>query len=86
MNLSLGKGRNKYEYHVLCLVRSYTRLGHILECKKMKINYEKVGIYLACIGFVYMFWQGQNSDKVILFDIKERLAKLEVKVEHLEKD
>lgn len=52
----------------------------------MKINYEKVGIYLACIGFVYMFWQGQNSDKVILFDIKERLAKLEVKVEHLEKD
>lgn len=51
---------------------------------KFQINYEKVGLYIACVGFLFLFWQTQMimSDKIS--DLKERIAKLEVKVEYLE--
>lgn len=41
------------------------------------INWEKIGIYIAIIT---AFFMAMNS----LMDIKERIAKLEVKVEKLE--
>ena len=41
------------------------------------INYEKMGVYLALmVGFLTVIFY--------IADIKERTAKLEVKVEHLE--
>jgi len=42
-----------------------------------KINWEKIGIYIAVLTGFIMFMNG-------LMDIKERIAKLEVKVEKLE--
>ena len=47
------------------------------EIKKEKTNWEKIGVYVA---IMVGFWT------LILYigDIKERVAKLEVKVEHLQ--
>ena len=46
---------------------------------KFSVNYEKVGLYLAImVGFLTVIFY--------IADMKERIAKLEVKVEHLEKD
>lgn len=42
-----------------------------------KINWEKIGVYLALLMAFYMLISN-------LMDIKERTAKLEVKVEKLE--
>lgn len=51
---------------------------------KKSFNLEKIGIYLAVLGFIYMFWQSQMSIVEKLSDIKERTKALEVKVEKLE--
>lgn len=42
-----------------------------------KVNWEKIGIYVAVITAFVMFMNN-------IMDIKERIAKLEVKVEKLE--
>jgi len=42
-----------------------------------KVNWEKIGIYLAILTGFIMFMGN-------IMDIKERIAKLEVKVEKLE--
>jgi hypothetical protein len=46
--------------------------------KKLKnINLEKIGVYIAAITG---FWTIFNS----LMDVRERIAKIEVRLEHLE--
>jgi hypothetical protein len=42
-----------------------------------KVNWEKIGVYLALITGFYMIMNN-------IMDTKERIAKLEVKVEKLE--
>jgi len=49
-----------------------------------KINWEKIGIYIAAISFVFSFWITQFVTMDRISDIKERVRALEVKVEHLE--
>ncbi len=51
---------------------------------KMPINYEKIGVYVACIGLLFLFWQSQMSISDKIADIRERIAKLEIKIEKLE--
>lgn len=42
-----------------------------------RVNWEKIGVYIAVLtGFIISMTS--------LMDIKERIAKLEVKVEHIE--
>lgn len=48
------------------------------------INWEKISVYLACLGFIFLLWSSQSNMVFSLLDMKERIAKLEVKVEHLE--
>jgi uncharacterized membrane protein len=48
------------------------------------IKWEKVGIYVACLSFLLTFWMGQNQIQRDITNIRERLAKIEVKVEKLE--
>jgi len=43
-----------------------------------KVNWEKIGIYIAVLTGFLLFMNN-------IMDMKERIAKLEVKVEHLEK-
>ncbi len=50
------------------------------------VNWEKIGAYFICIGTIYMFWTSQNEVKDQISDMKERIAKLEVKIEYLEKE
>lgn len=55
-----------------------------MESKK-SINWEKIGVYIAITAglmtvIIYLF-----DIKDDMSDIKERIAKLEVKVEHLER-
>lgn len=49
-----------------------------------KINFEKISVYIACLGFLFMFWQSQMNIKDSISDLSERVRALEVKVEHLE--
>lgn len=42
-----------------------------------KVNWEKIGIYIALLTAFVMFMNN-------IMDIKERIAKLEVKIEKLE--
>lgn len=46
---------------------------------------EKVGVYLACIATLFMFWQGWRELHRDSTALQERISKLEVKVENLEK-
>jgi hypothetical protein len=49
-----------------------------------KVNWEKISVYIACLGFIYMFWQSQDKIKEGISDIRERIAVLEIKVKKLE--
>ena len=51
---------------------------------KKNINWEKLSVYLATLGFVFLLWSSQSKMIFALGDMKERIARLEVKVEHLE--
>lgn len=52
---------------------------------KRKKDWEKFGVYLACVVFFFMSWQSQMNIMDKLSDIKERIGKVEIRVEHLEK-
>ena len=41
------------------------------------INIEKIGVYIAGIGFLSIIWASEMSTKDAITDIKERLCKLE---------
>jgi hypothetical protein len=47
------------------------------------VNWEKIGVYIACLGFLFIFWQGQLNMSEKISEIKERIAKLEVKVDNI---
>jgi hypothetical protein len=49
-----------------------------------KINWEKIGAYVAIIIILCSFWQIMFGFSDGIGNMKERIAKLEVKVEHLE--
>lgn len=49
-----------------------------------KFDLEKIGGYIAIAGFLFMFWQAWRDIHKDAADIRERIAKLEVKFEHLE--
>jgi hypothetical protein len=60
-------------------------LGEYIGVFHMKnVNWEKIGVYIVCIGALFMFWQSVNDIKDSISDIKERIAKTEVKIEKLE--
>lgn len=48
-----------------------------------KINWEKLSIYLACLGFLLTFWGFLNQTNRDIADIRERIKGLEVKTEFL---
>jgi UDP-N-acetylglucosamine pyrophosphorylase len=52
---------------------------------KKQINWEKIGIYFAAVGFIILLVQSQMDIIEKISEVKERIAKLEVKIEYLEK-
>ena len=48
------------------------------------VNWEKMGVYLAALGMLFMIWNFQNSIKDEICLVRERLSSLEAKVSHLE--
>lgn len=49
------------------------------------INWEKISVYLAALGFIFLLWNTQTSLLNSVADLRERIAKVEVKIEKLEK-
>lgn len=49
-----------------------------------EINFEKIGIYLTAASLLISFWNSQMKIVRDVADVRERIAKLEVKVEKLE--
>lgn len=45
------------------------------------VNWEKIGLYLATIGFIFMFWQAWRDLHRDNSDLRERVAVIEVLVE-----
>lgn len=41
------------------------------------INWEKVSVYFAVLGFLFMFWSTQNDIKDRQADMRERIATIE---------
>lgn len=54
--------------------------------KPNNINWEKISVYIACLGFIFLLWNSQSSILENLSFVKERIARLETKVENLEKN
>lgn len=52
--------------------------NEIIRKKKIEPNWEKLGVYIACLGFLFLFWQGQMHVMEKIADLRERTAKLEV--------
>lgn len=50
-----------------------------------KINWEKVGVYLACVGVLFMFWHSQERSSETISYLRERIAVLEIKILFLDK-
>jgi len=48
------------------------------------IDFEKILVYIGIISFLLTFWNGWRDIHKDMSEIKERTAKLEVKVEKLE--
>ena len=42
---------------------------------------ERVAVYIAAVGMFFMFWQSMRDLHCDISDVKERLAKLETKIE-----
>jgi|HubBroStandDraft_2_1064218.scaffolds.fasta_scaffold419505_2 hypothetical protein len=49
-----------------------------------KINWEKISTGFAGLALIITLWSCLNQTQRDISDLKERIAKLEVKVEHLE--
>lgn len=56
-----------------------------MQDKFKTVNWEKLSVYFSSLAVVLMIWSSLNQLQHDDSDIKERVAKLEVKVEHLEK-
>jgi hypothetical protein len=54
-----------------------------MENKKV-VNWEKIGIYFACLSVSISLFTFLVAQQIQISDCRERIAKLEVKVEHLE--
>jgi len=50
-----------------------------------KINYEKISAYFAGLALMITLWSVINQTQRDLSDLRERVARLEVKIERLEK-
>lgn len=46
-------------------------------------RFEKIGIYLAVFGVLFMFWQAWRDIHMDLSNTKERCAVLEIEIIHL---
>jgi len=44
-----------------------------------EVNWEKIGLYLATLGFIFMFWQAWRDVHKDSSELRERIAVLEVK-------
>jgi hypothetical protein len=60
--------------------------------KKQNINWDKIGTWAAIIGAFFMFWQSMRDIHHDMMDIRkeinqlsERITRIEVKVESMEK-
>jgi len=51
--------------------------------KKFQINYEKIAAYIAIVGLLFMFWSFWRDLHLQQADTRERIAKLEVEIQHL---
>jgi uncharacterized protein YoxC len=52
--------------------------------KPISFNWEKISVYLAALALVITLWASLNETQRDISDIKERIARLEVKVDKLE--
>ena len=50
----------------------------------VKVNWEKIGVYLGILGFIYTFWYSEINTKNTLAEVRERTRALEVKIDKLE--
>lgn len=48
-----------------------------------QINFEKIGIYIGCIGILVTFWNSQMKMMEELSSAKERIVRLEVLLEKI---
>ena len=48
------------------------------------VNFEKIGAYAAIIGLLFMFWSFWRDLHLIQSELRERIAKVEVKIEHIQ--
>lgn len=49
-----------------------------------EVNWEKIGLYLATLGFIFMFWQAWRDLHTDSSSLRERVAIAEVKIDKLE--
>jgi len=53
-----------------------------MEIKNKDINFEKIGAYAGIIGLLFIFWSFWKDLHVNQADMRERIAKIEVIMEH----
>jgi len=51
---------------------------------KRVTNWEKISVYIACLSLVITLWSSLTTTQRDISDIKERIVRLEVKVDKLE--
>jgi hypothetical protein len=51
-----------------------------------EINWEKLGLYIAMITLIFMFWQAWRDVHTDISGIKERISVLETQIECLDRD
>lgn len=56
-----------------------------MENKLKVINWEKIGVYIAAFAVVVTQWSFLQETQEDNAEMRERIAKLEVKMEYLEK-
>lgn len=49
--------------------------------EKNSINWEKISLFISCVGFVSLFWYSQDTTKEKLSETRERLAKVEERIQ-----
>ena len=55
-----------------------------MENNAKKVNWEKISTYFAGLALVVALWTSLHQTQRDMADIRERIAKSEVKIEHLE--
>lgn len=57
----------------------------IEKANTQSVNWDKIGTWVAIIGAFFMYWQSMRDIHKDILNICERLTRIEVKVDSLEK-